>query len=115
MRYLGRMDGDGELLRNGDAVARASYDFEGFLGPRGVVMSSGEIVTSPAALELIAATAGVQLRTDDGRLLNLKLSDQGLGSAAGVAQVEVSGDLPRSPAEWRGRAILTPTLATSEA
>lgn len=37
MRYLGRIAGDGLLMRDGETVARASYDFEGFIRPRGGV------------------------------------------------------------------------------
>ena len=66
------MSGSGLLTRDGEALARASYDFEGFLRPRGIVVSSGEISLSPSDLRAIFGRPGVQLRTDNGRLLDLR-------------------------------------------
>ncbi len=102
MQYLGRIAGSGLLMRDGKTVARASYDFEGYSRPRGVVVSSGEINLSPADLKTVFGRLGVQLRTDDGRLLDLRFSDKELRYADDVAHVEVTGELPRSSAEWRG-------------
>lgn len=115
MRYLGRVAGNGVLFHNGDEIAHATYDLEGFLGPRGTVMSSGEITLPPIILRLIFGTRGVQLRTDEGRLLDLRFSEKELRCAGGVAQVEATGDLPKTPAEWRGQTTSKPALATSEA
>ena len=103
MQYLGRIAGSGVLSRDGEMVARASYEFEGFLRPRGIVVSSGEISLAPTDLKAVFGRPGVQLRTDDGRLLQLRFSEKELRLANGVAEVEVSGDLPGSPTEWRGR------------
>jgi len=102
MQYLGRIAGSGVLSRDGEAVARASYEFEGFLRPRGIVVSSGEISLSPTDLKAVFGRPGVQLRTDDGRLLQLRFSEKELRLANGVAEVEVSGELPGSLADWRG-------------
>jgi hypothetical protein len=111
MQYLGRMSGGGLLTRDGEALARASYDFEGFLRPRGIVVSSGEISLSPSDLKAVFGRPGVQLRTDNGRLLDLRFSEKELRSASGVAEVEVTGDLPGSPAEWRGGSTAAPAHA----
>ena len=111
MQYLGRIAGSGLLMRDGEAVARATYDFEGFARPRGIVVSSGEISLSPSDLKTVFGRLGVQLLTDDGRLLDLRFSEKELRHSSDVAQVEVSGDLPGSPAEWRGVAAATPTRA----
>jgi hypothetical protein len=111
MRYLGRIAGDGLLMRDGETVARACYDFEGFIRPRGGVMSSGEISLSTSDLKSVFGRLGVQLLTDDGRRLDLRFSDKELRHANGVAQVEVTGDLPSSPAEWRGGSTAAPTRA----
>jgi hypothetical protein len=108
MQYLGRLSGSGLLTRDGETVARASYEFEGFLRPRGIVVSSGEISLSPTDLKAVFGRPGVQLRTDDGRLLDLRFSEKELRLANGVAEVEVSGDLPGSPAEWRGGSTAAP-------
>jgi len=102
MQYLGRIAGSGLLMRDGAAVARASYDFEGFSRARGVVVSSGEISLSPSDLKTVFGRLGVQLLTDDGRLLDLRFSDKERSYANDVAQVDVTGDLPGSLAEWRG-------------
>jgi hypothetical protein len=114
MRYLGRLAGNGLLLRNGDNVANVSYELEGFLGPRGSVMSSGEIILSPVILKTIFGTRGIQLRTDDGRLLELRFTEKELRCAPGIAQVEATGNLPATAAEWRARPAMTTTLETSE-
>lgn len=115
MRYLGRIAGDGVLLRDGEAIARASYDFEGFAGPRGDNLCSGEIILTRSVLESVFRTSGVQLRTDAGRLLDLKFSDKLLGRSEVVARVDVTGDLPGSQAEWRSGATSGPIPTTSMA
>jgi hypothetical protein len=115
MRYLGRIAGDGVLLRDGQAIARASYDFEGFAGPRGDNLCSGELLLTRSVLESVFGTSGVQLRTDDGRLLDLRFSDKALGRAAVVAQVEVTGQLPGSQAEWRSGSRAGPNPTASVA
>jgi hypothetical protein len=100
-RYLGRIAGTGSVRIDGETVARASYDFHGFATPRGGVTGSGELRLKPSDLEAVSGKPGVQLLTDDGRLLDLKFSEKALPPATDAAHVDVSGDLPRSPAEWR--------------
>ena len=99
--YLGRIAGAGSVRVGGETVARASYDFDGFAAPRGGVMGSGELKLAPSDLEAVFGRLGVQLLTDDGRLLDLKFSEKELPPETDAAHVDVSGDLPRSPAEWR--------------
>jgi hypothetical protein len=103
MRYLGRIAGWGSVTIDGTIVARASYDFEGFAAQRGSVMSSGELRLAPADLKTIFGAPGLKLLTDDGRLLDLRFSEKELAPAADVAHVNVTGDLPRSMADWRVR------------
>jgi hypothetical protein len=95
------MVGEALLTHDGDPVGRASYEFEGFLEPRGRIVSSGQIQMSRADLEAVFGRRGVRLRTDDGRLLNLSFSDRVLGSTIDVANVDVTGDLPDTPMLWR--------------
>ena len=64
-------------------------------------MGSGELRLAPSDLEAVFGRPGIQLLTDDGRLLDLKFSEKELSPATDVAHVDASGDLPRSPAEWR--------------
>jgi hypothetical protein len=101
MRYLGRIAGWGSLTVDGRTVARASYDFGGFAAQRGCVMSSGELRLAPSDLKAIFGAPGLKLLTDDGRLLDLRFSERKLAVAADVAHVNVTGDLPRSMADWR--------------
>jgi hypothetical protein len=101
MRYLGRIAGNGLLTRDGETVARASYDFDGFIGSGRSVTSSGEIKVSPSDLMTVFGQLGVQLLTDDGRHLGLRFSDSEPRRASDVAHVDVTGDLPSSPAKWR--------------
>ena len=99
--YLGRIAGAGSVRIGGETVARATYDLDGFAAPRGGVMGSGELTLAPSDLEAVFGRLGVQLLTDDGRLLDLTFSEKELRPATDAAHVDVSGDLPRSPAEWR--------------
>lgn len=103
MQYIGRIAGSGLLTHDGKAVARASYDFDGFIKPRGGVMSSGEISLAPSDLKSVFGRLGVQLLTDDGRVLDLRFSERELRAANDVAHVDVTGDLPSARASWRGR------------
>jgi hypothetical protein len=106
VRYLGRIAGSGRLKRGDEILGRAAYDFDGFTGPRGGYVSSGEIRLEPSDLQAVFGPGGVQLLTDDGRLLDLRFSQKKLDLAADVAHVEVTGDLPRTQEEWRaGSAI----------
>ena len=99
--YLGRIAGAGSVTMGGETVARASYDFDGFAAPDGGVVGSGELNLAPSDLEAVFGRLGVQLLTDDGRLLDLKFSEKELRPETDAAHVDVSGDLQRSPAEWR--------------
>jgi hypothetical protein len=100
VRYLGRFAGVGSVMSGGEIVARAAYDFDGFTAPRGGVMSSGELKLAPSDLKAVFGGPGVQLLTDDGRLLDLRFSEKELHPGAEVAHVDVTGDLPSSPADW---------------
>ena len=102
MNYLGRISGKGVLKRNGEKIARASYDFDGYFRKPIGVTSSGEIRLSSEALKGLFGRTDIQLLTDDGRLLNLKFSEKELASTSGVAHVDVTGDLPSTPLDWRG-------------
>lgn len=113
MRYLGRIAGAGSLLRDGETLARATFDFEGFSGPRGAIVSSGELLLAPSVLKSILGVPGVQLLSDDGRLLDLKFSQKETRWAAGVAHVDVSGNLPGTAEEWRAGSYKTPAQAES--
>ncbi len=99
--YLGRLAGAGAVRIGGETIARAAYDFDGYATLHGGVTASGELRLTASDLEAVFGRLGVQLLTDDGRLLNVKFSEKQLPAGTDAAHVDVSGDLPRSPAEWR--------------
>jgi hypothetical protein len=101
MRYLGGISGGGVLKCNGEEIARASYDFDGFFKERFGVTCCGEIQASASALRDVFGRKGVQLLTDDGRLLDLRFSEKELFAASDVAHVDVTGELPTTPQTWR--------------
>ena len=100
MRYLGAISGSGVLKCDGEMVARAAYDFEGFFRKPVGVTISGEIRLSAAALKSVFGRSGVQLLTDEGRLLDLRFSEKTLLGAGDVAHVDVTGGLPANPESW---------------
>jgi hypothetical protein len=100
-RYLGRIAGRGALRAGGETLAQASYDFDGFASSHGGVVSSGELSLAASDLEAVFGKSGVQLLTEDGRVLDVTFSEKALSPGAVVAHVDVTGDLPRSPEEWR--------------
>ncbi len=101
MRYLGAISGSGVIKCNGESIARASYDFDGFFKERVGVTSCGEIQLSAVALKGVFGRRDVQLLTDDGHLLDLRFSEKELHAASDVAHVDVTGDLPTSAHNWR--------------
>jgi hypothetical protein len=100
MHYLGGISGSGVIKCGGEVIARATYDFEGFFHKTAGVTGSGEIRLPAPALRNVFGRQGVQLFTDDGRLLDLKFSEKKLPSASDAAHVDVTGDLP-DPRNWR--------------
>lgn len=94
MRYLGRLHGRGVLTQADRDIVRAAYDIDGFaIHPRGIT-GSGELRLPSADLALVFGRRDIRLRTDDGRLLDLRFSDKTLRNDADVAHVDVAGDLP---------------------
>lgn len=100
MQYLGGIHGAGVLKCGDKTLARAHYDFDGFLRKPGEVIGSGEIRMHPDALRRVFGCEDLHLLTDDGRLLNLRFSESHLSAASDAAHVDVAGDLPPL-AEWR--------------
>ena len=99
MHYLGGISGVGVLKFGDETVARADYDFDGYLIKAGQVSSCGEIRTSPEALKEAFGRKNLQLLTDEGRLLSLQFSERRLRSTSDVAHVNVTGELPAA-SEW---------------
>ena len=101
MRYLGGISGHGELTCDGEPIARASYEFDGYFEVGIGVTSCGEIRLPADALKGVFGRSHVQLLTDDGRLLDLRFSDKKLLPAISSASVDVTGQLPSTPGDWR--------------
>ena len=100
MHYLGGLRGAGVVTCGDETVARADYDFDGFLTKPGEVAASGEIRMLPKALRDVFGRKNLQLLTDDGRRLSLRFSEKRLHSASDAAHVDVTGELPLV-SEWR--------------
>lgn len=101
MLYLGRMTGNGTLKCAGKIVASAAYDLDGFFAKATGVTSSGELRASAAILQHLFGRPGIQLLTDDGRLLDLGFSQKAIAAGCDVAHVDVTGGLPTTPERWR--------------
>jgi hypothetical protein len=100
MNYLGGISGSGVIKCDGEEIARATYDFDGYFHKTAGVTSSGEIRLSAPPLRSVFGRQRVQLFTDDGRLFDLRFSEKTLPSASDSAHVDVTGDLP-DPRNWR--------------
>ncbi|PNG25002.1 hypothetical protein [Methylocella silvestris] len=94
MLYLGGLSGAGVLTYGGATAGPAEYDFDGFMTKNGQVAGSGEIRMSSEALRGAFGRKDLQLRTADGRVLNLLFSDKQLRSQGNAAHVDVAGELP---------------------
>jgi hypothetical protein len=101
MRYLGHISGKGVLKWKGQDVGPAAFDFDGFFKNPFGVMCSGEIRLLPPALRAVFGHRGVQLLTDEGRLLDIRFSGKELPSESDSAHVDVTGDLPKTPRTWQ--------------
>jgi hypothetical protein len=101
MHYLGGISGSGMLKCDGQKVGRASYEFDGFMKKPVGVTASGDIRLSASALKAVFGREGIQLLTDDGRLLDLRFSERQLLLASDSAHVDVTGDLPTATQSWR--------------
>ena len=103
MEYLGGISGYGTLVQHGKDIARATYDFEGYQTKHAGITCCGEIVSSPGVLAAIFGLADIQLRTDTGRLLEIRFSGKTLKPSQDFAHVDVRGDIPGHKREWRRR------------
>jgi hypothetical protein len=101
VRYLGGMAGSGVLRCDGKDVARADYEFDGFLKPRIGVVGCGEIETAADALLKLFGRSDVQLLTDEGLLLDLMFSDKSAETSMGRAHVDITSGLSSKSPIWR--------------
>ncbi|MBL8669672.1 MAG: hypothetical protein JNK11_03370 [Alphaproteobacteria bacterium] len=100
MRYLGGLRGTGTLSCGDVTLARADYDFEGYLNKPGQMSCSGEIRVPPQLLNEVFGRRDLFLLTEDGRRLSLRFSGKRADATSDAAHVDVAGDLPAATA-WR--------------
>ncbi len=101
LRYLGGISGHGVVTRNGETIAQATFDFDGYFRAAAGVTGCGEIQMPAEVLKSLFGRSDLQLLTDQGRLLDLSFSDPTSPPAGDVAHVDVSGELPTAPGDWR--------------
>jgi hypothetical protein len=101
LRHLGNLSGLGAVQQHGKEIARASYDFDGYYRERVGVTCNGEIQASPDVLQQLFGQPDLQLLTEQGRLLDFNFSDKALPAESDVAHVDVTGNLPVTPDDWR--------------
>ena len=101
LRYLGGISGHGVVTQNGAKIAPATFDFDGYFRAAAGVTACGEIQMPADVLKSLFGRSDLQLVTDQGRLLDLSFSDPASPPAGDVAHVDVSGELPMAPGDWR--------------
>ncbi len=101
LRYLGGFSGHGIVTQNGVKIASAEFDFDGYFRPPVGVTGCGEIQLPAEVLKRLFGRPDLQLLTEQGRVLDLRFSDSTLPPASGVAHVDVTGELPLAPGDWR--------------
>jgi hypothetical protein len=104
MRYLGGISGNGILKCEGQEVARAFYELDGFYTEATGVTRSGELHVAADALKSVFGRKDIQLLTDDGRVFDLSFSDKKLRPETDIAHVDATDDeaVPAAtPRKWR--------------
>jgi hypothetical protein len=101
MQYLGTLAGEGFVLHNGLELTRAQFKFDGYSTSHAGVTCNGEIRMPAMMLKTIFPQRTMQLRTDEGRLLELRLSEKKIGPDQEAAHVDVRGEIPgNDKREW---------------
>jgi hypothetical protein len=103
LRYLGGISGNGFVQHNGENIAAATFDLDGYFRPNLGVTGSGEIQLSGDVLKSLFGRTDLQLLTDQGLVLELRFSDRTLREASEVAAIDVTGQFPTAPEAWRSR------------
>ena len=101
LRYLGAISGRGVVKQNGETIAAAKFDLDGYYRAPVGVTGSGEIQLPREVLKRLFGRTDLQLLTDQGLLLALRFSDSTLPPASDVAHVDVAGHSPIAAGDWR--------------
>lgn len=94
MKYLGTLAGSGCILHDEGEIAGVQFKFDGYSTSYAGVICNGEIVMSAEMLKTVFPQRTLQFRTDEGRVLELRLSDNKLGQGQEAAHVDVRGEIP---------------------
>jgi len=100
LRYLGVMRGSGWLACGGEPLGRVEYEIDGYLTQPGEIVGSGEIRMAPGDLDNAFGRRGLQLTTDQGRVLDVRFSGKRNDAGSGAAHADIGGDLPPA-SQWR--------------
>ncbi|SON55023.1 hypothetical protein HDIA_1482 [Hartmannibacter diazotrophicus] len=100
MQYLGGFSGTGCLISSGKDIARVSYDFDSFFQVNVGIISNGEIHLQESDVGQVFGAKNIGLMTDDGRRLELTVSDKTQGVTGCLAHVDVVGPLPPVSENW---------------
>ncbi len=100
MRYLGALRGAGVLVGATGPLGRADYELDGYLVKPGEVVASGEIRMKSEELNEAFGRRDLSLRTEDGRVLELRFSGKRLSATSNAAHADVRSGLPDAK-DWR--------------
>jgi hypothetical protein len=104
MKYLGTLAGGGSILQDGVEITRVQFKFDGYSTSYAGVVCNGEVVMSAEMLKTLFPMRTMQLRTDEGRILELRLSESKLGPGQEAAHVDVRGEIPgNDKRQWLGK------------
>jgi hypothetical protein len=99
LRYLGGLSGRGDIIQNGEKIAPASFDLDGYYREAAGVSGCGEIRLRAEVLKSVFGRRDLQLLTEQGQVFDISFSDSTLRAASGVAHIDVSGKM--DPDDWR--------------
>lgn len=97
MRLLGKLRGDAMLFASDQPIGRAEYELDGYLMRPGSIVASGEMRMTMLLLKEAAAHRSLQLRTDDGQTLLLRISGKPSG---GAVHIDIYEGLP-AERDWQ--------------
>ncbi|MEE4239746.1 MAG: hypothetical protein V2I51_23745 [Anderseniella sp.] len=116
MKYLGTLAGGGSILQDGVEITRVQFKFDGYSTSYAGVVCNGEVVMSAEMLKTLFPMRTMQLRTDEGRILELRLSESKLGPGQEAAHVDVRGEIPgNDKRQWLGKRGVDRLPAAGEA
>ena len=114
MRYLGRVAGNGVLFHNGDEIAYATYDLEGFRASRHRHEFRGNHAAADHS-QIDLRNARRSIAHGRGPIAGLEILREGASLRGRRRPSRGDRRLAETSAEWRGQTTSKPALATLEA